>query len=207
MKDEINMGEHYFSEKPVSRHNINTIKYNCKGVDFIFNTDSSVFSKSSVDKGTDILLNSIKNIHGNVLDMGCGYGVLGIVIKKLYPNARVVLNDINKRAVELANINAKLNNVSVKIYQGFGTENIPKVGFDFAVINPPIRAGKKIIYDLFTQIKYALNPNGTMYVVIRTKQGAKSAVEYIKDICFKVNTIEISSGYRVLECILGGNNE
>ncbi len=201
------MAEHYFSETPVSKHNISTIQYNHKGVNFKFNTDSGVFSKTNVDKGTDILLNAIDGVNGNVLDMGCGYGVVGIVLKKLYSNTNVVLNDINQRAVELSVSNAKLNGVDVEVYQGFGTENIPKIAYDYALINPPIRAGKKVIYELFSQIKSVLKSNGVMYVVIRTKQGAKSAVDYLEGMFYEVITVEISSGYRVLKCVLGGRNE
>ncbi len=191
--------EQYFTKTPTVAHDYRECNYELQSHHFTFLTDAGVFSKGEIDTGTDILLRTIPNLYGNVLDMGCGYGLVGIVCKKIYPNIAVTCIDINERAVELTKQNAQKNGVELIVFQSDGLEDQTKQ-FNFAIINPPIRAGKDTVYKLFTQLKAALVNEGTMYVVIRTKQGAKSAVEFLKTLFYNVNTLEIKSGYRILEC-------
>lgn len=191
--------EQYFSENPSTDHDYREVKYQLKEKNFVFLTDSGVFSKGEIDKGSDILLKNLPALEGKVLDMGCGYGLVGIVVKKLYPATEVLLVDINNRAVELSKNNAVKNQVDIQVLQADGLDEINNI-FDVAIINPPIRAGKEVVYRLFLEIQQKLKKNGRLYIVIRTKQGAKSAVEYLKTLFENVNTIEIKAGYRVLEC-------
>lgn len=192
---------HYFSNDPDLKHDYQECSYTIGSENFIFLTDSGVFSKGEVDKGSDILLRSVPKIYGNVLDLGCGYGLIGIVVKKNNPECMVTSIDINFRAVALCIENAKRNNVDLRTLQSDGLKDIQDT-FDTVFINPPIRAGKATVYRLFAEIKEKLNPFGKMYTVIRTKQGAKSAIEYLKTLYCSVNTIEIKAGYRIIVCNL-----
>lgn len=192
--------EQYFSQNPTSKHDLKECRYSFCDHQFTFITDSGVFSKGEVDRGSDILLHSLPSLHGDVLDMGCGYGLIGIVIKKCYPDCNVVSIDINQRAVNLTRQNALRNHVALECLQNDGLSSLGK-SFDYALINPPIRAGKETVYRLFNEIRASLSRKGKLFIVIRTKQGAKSAVEYLKTLFHAVNTIEIKSGYRILECI------
>lgn len=193
------MTDHYYSESPKSEHDINNLFFTFNNKNFEFRTDSGVFSKNEIDKGTTILLKTLPELDGKIIDMGCGYGVISIVLKSTYPNLDVYGIDINSRAIELAKYNAIKNKVDVNFIHSDGnTAKIKDV--DYAIINPPIRAGKAVVYRLFSELQSALKDKGTMFIVIRTKQGAKSAVEYLKKLFKVVDTLEIKSGYRVLKC-------
>ena len=140
--------EHYFSENPKSEHRILNIKYNLGNLELNFTTDTGVFSKTKVDYGTDVLIRSLPPLHGKILDLGCGYGPIGISLAKLNPDSQITMVDINQRAVELSNQNILQNNVQNAIaYQSNGFEKVDGL-FNAIVSNPPIRAGKKI-YPLF----------------------------------------------------------
>lgn len=194
------MSEQYFDSTPTSASSPVAIDICFNGEMFKFVTDSGVFSKGTLDKGTQILLNSIDEpLHGNVLDLGCGWGAVGIILAKLYPKINVIMADVNKRAVELANINAKKNRVLANIVESNGFENIDG-SFDYIFLNPPIRAGKKIVYDLFSGAAKHLKPEGAFYIVIRKRQGAPSAKEYLKNIFENVDTINRKAGYHIIKC-------
>src|SRR3989338_3549739 len=154
--------EHYYSERQKSLLNIKKIKQKIKGHDFEFYTASGVFSKDSVDKGTSVLAeNMVIGDSYDVLDIGCGIGVIGIAAAKLF-NAKVVMSDVNKRAVMLAKKNIGLNNVKAGIYQGNLYEKIKKYDFDVILSNPPQTAGKEICLQLIGQSKNYLKKNGSL---------------------------------------------
>ena len=130
------MSEQYFDSTPTSASSPVAIDICFNGEMFKFVTDSGVFSKGTLDKGTQILLNSIDEpLCGNVLDLGCGWGAVGIILAKLYPKINVIMADVNKRAVELANINAKKNRVLANIVESNGFENIDG-SFDYIFLKP-----------------------------------------------------------------------
>lgn len=194
------MNEHYYTSTPQSEHKFHDLIYEFSDKKFKIKTDNGVFSKKEIDKGTEILLKNLPHINGKVVDMGCGYGIISIIVKTLYPNTDVYGIDINERALELAKYNAEINNVSVTFIQSDGLESCNLDGFDFAITNPPIRAGKSTVYRLFTELHKALNINGKLLIVMRTKQGAKSAIDYLKTLFNNVETIDIKSGYRIISC-------
>lgn len=144
---------------------------------YIFLTDNGVFSKNGLDFGTRTLLNTIpiENISGDVLDFGCGYGPIGIYIKDA-TNSKVDMIDINKRSIHLAKQNAKINNVNVNIFESNIYSNVLKK-YDFIITNPPIRVGKKILYEILFGAKEHLKENGELWLVISKDQGAKSLVK------------------------------
>jgi len=193
--------EHYYSTYPTSKHNLRTIKARLRGKEFLFQTDAGVFSKEHIDPGTKTLINSLEwNKCRAPLDLGCGYGPIGLIIADELRETIVRMSDVNHRAVELARKNAELNGLTnIRIEEG--EDFLPWEGevFDLIVTNPPLRAGKNKVLALFYQAKEHLVSMGTFWVVIRTNQGAKSYAREMKEIFGAVETVEIKSGYRVLK--------
>lgn len=152
-----------------------------KNKKFKFITDNGVFSKQGLDFGTRSLLETIseENISGDVLDFGCGYGPIGIYIKKT-TSANVTMLDINKRSVELAKKNAVLNGVDVSVLESNQYEKIDQK-FDYIISNPPIRVGKKILYQILFDAKKYLNEKGQLWIVVNKSQGAKSLAKDLSD--------------------------
>ena len=162
--------EHYFSKKPKSRPEKNIISY--EGLRF--HTSSSVFSKKAVDKGTALLIKESKiEPTSKILDIGCGYGAVGISISKLYPKTEVIMSDINERAIALAKKNLKLNNIKAKTIRSNLFENI-KDNFDIILSNPPQHAGKGTCIKIIEESFNHLNKNGSLQLVVRHQKGGKA---------------------------------
>ena len=192
------MPEHYYTASPASKHDERRLTVRALGVELSFTTDAGVFSRDGLDTGTRALLEALPPLSGRVLELGCGWGALGGVLAKVYPQARFVLSDINARAVELARRNLRENGLSnAEAVCGDGFAAV-EGKFDWILTNPPIRAGKQVIYALFAQAKEFLAPGGTLAPVIRTQQGARSAERYLRGIYKSVETLDVSGGYRVL---------
>lgn len=191
--------DHYYSQNPSVSHDENKIRFIVKDIELELITDSGVFSKKRVDFGSDLLINSTPSITGEILDIGCGYGVIGISLARLNTSAKVTMIDINERAVDLANRNIQLNNANnARALQSDGFTNV--VGnFDVIVSNPPIRTGKKVIYPLFEQSINYLNTKGSIYLVIQKKQGAKSAFDKLETIYGNCEVINKDAGYWILK--------
>lgn len=190
--------EHYFTNSDISSKEVK-IKENINGKDYYFITDNGVFSKKHVDYATKFLLETIDltKITGDVLDLGCGYGPIGIVLKSK-TTANVDMVDINLRAINLALKNAKLNKVEVNVYESNLFENINK-SYDYIVTNPPIRVGKEILYNLVESSLKHLKDNGILYLVINKNQGAKSLIKNFEKECF-IEVINKSKGFYVISC-------
>ena len=183
--------EHYYTENPNTPHSLEKISYTIFDIQLEFITDTGVFSKKQVDFGSNVLIKNLPPLSGEILDLGCGYGPIGISIAKLNPEANITMVDINTRAVELAQENIKLNNITNAIaIQSDGFNAIADNIYDAIVTNPPIRAGKKIIYDLFEKSIEHLRTGGVFYAVIQKKQGAKSAMEKLQSIYGNCEAIE-----------------
>ncbi len=194
------MSEHYYSANPTSGHHYQSISIELRGINLKLTTDTGVFSKSKLDTGTKLLINSVPIETGveKILDLGCGYGPIGLMMAKLFPNATIYMSDLNERAVELAIKNAVDNGITnVKIKAGEGFEPFAGEQFDLILTNPPIRAGKQVIYPLMEQAHLSLRDNGWLAAVIMTKQGAKSLEKKMVDIFGNVSEWEKGSGYRV----------
>lgn len=202
------MSEHYFSSKPTTKHDEKNIKASFFGRDYIFNTDSGVFSKNRVDFGTSLLIKSFDMpIEANVLDLGCGYGPIGVVVSTNLKKGKVVLADINERAVQLAKENIILNkhllsnNVEVLIKQSFSFSDIDNEVFDYILLNPPIRTGKTVIYQMFEEAINHLKDNGELWIVIQRKQGAESAIKKLSSIYKDVVEVNKDKGYVIIKSI------
>ena len=193
---------HYFVNDPDLTSKRKEIEYHFNNGLFKFVTDNGVFSKSGVDRGSNILISKVYNLAlgKSILDLGCGYGVIGIVIKKNNIGSNVDLVDVNDRAIELAKENAKLNDVKVNV---FNTEDITSLNktYDSILLNPPIRAGKKIIYGLYKASYDVLKKGGKLYIVIQKKQGSESSIKELQKLFKEVKTIAHKSGYQIIESI------
>lgn len=201
------MADHYYTTSPDSKSDIRMIPYEVGGRKYEFYTDHGVFSISRVDHGTDILINTVLEDYtatpgseAGILDMGCGYGPIGIVMADQYADTPVVMLDVNERAMDLAQKSAVLNRVAdhVSIVK---EEQLEGMRFQMVVTNPPIRAGKQTIYHLFALAEEKLMDDGVLYVVIRKNQGADSAVKELKRLFGNCETIEKKSGFHILKSI------
>lgn len=194
--------DHYFSKDPKTGHQIQSFQVELLGQKLKFWTDAGVFSKRKLDRGSKLLLESIDpNFAHKILDLGCGYGPIGITLAKLAPQAQIYMSDVNSRAVELSKRNAQENRVfNTEVRQGDGFQPFWGEQFDLIVTNPPVRAGKEVIYDFFAQAKEHLTPSGSLVLVIRTQQGAKSAQRKLEELYPKVLETERGGGFRVFRC-------
>lgn len=188
---------HYFINDDNLKSEIREFKINFLNQDFVFKTDNGVFSKGELDYGTYFLLTTVLklNIKGKVLDLGCGYGAIGVIVSKL-KNTKVTMVDVNKRAVHLSKMNVSDNKCDCLVINSDGYLNVSDK-FDYIITNPPIRIGKTKLYDLIINGKNYLTENGVIYLVIRKEQGAKS---FIKDMSeyYNVNVLEKSKGFYII---------
>ena len=194
------MGQYFTNENLPS--DVKTTECFVLGNKFTFLTDNGVFSKDGLDFGSRLLLETIplEEVGGKILDMGCGYGVFGIVLAKV-TGASAVMVDVNLRALHLAQRNAKINGVSnVKVFESYTYQNI-NTKYSVIVTNPPIRAGKKVVYDIVMNAKDYLEDNGKLFLVIRKEQGAKSLIVDLKKV-YTVCVLKKSKGFYIIECSL-----
>lgn len=190
--------EHYYTPKPETPHDVEQIEYSLRGAALRFYTDAGVFSRDKVDFGSHCLLKTLPPLSGSILDLGCGYGAIGIALAVLNPKSSVWMADINERAVKLARRNIQLNhvkNAKTAVSDGFSSIQGP---FEAIVCNPPIRAGKAVIYPWFEQSIHYLAPGGALYLVIQKKQGAPSAVKKLESVFGRCDVLEKEGGYWIL---------
>jgi 16S rRNA (guanine1207-N2)-methyltransferase len=192
------MTEHYFSAHPRSEAHERVVYASLRGRALSLYTDAGVFSKDDVDRGTQLLVETI-SVCGTdrVLDVGCGYGPIGIALAK--ETAFVTMTDINARAVALAVRNAKRNDcANVHVYCANQYDAVVGQQFDVIVTNPPIRAGKAIVYELFSQARSHLVSCGALWFVMHNNHGAQSAITFCKTVYQSVDIVEKHKGFRVV---------
>lgn len=195
------MSEHYYSKTQKVESNPQYWDYVLNNQTFRFKTDNGVFSKREVDFGSRLLIETFEEpfIEGDILDVGCGYGPIGLSVAKRLPNRHVHMIDVNERALELSRENAKLNNLTnVTIYESDRLENVDSNQFAAILTNPPIRAGKQIVHDIFEQSVERLRSGGNLWVVIQKKQGAPSTIEKLSELFAEVETVAKKKGYYIL---------
>lgn len=189
--------KHYFTHDPKLASNRKTITITFRDQPFQFITDDGVFSKGRLDYGSEVMLDAIMDeLHGRVLDLGCGYGPIGVIIGKT-KRVDLTMVDVNARAVELANENVKQHRLKAQVLVSDGLEQVEGL-FDYILLNPPIRAGKAVVYRLFEESKDHLAPGGKLVIVIQKKQGADSAKKKLQDLFGQADTIEKSAGFHVI---------
>jgi 16S rRNA (guanine1207-N2)-methyltransferase len=198
------MSDHYYSAHPSAKMEYREVQATLLGTSFTFQTAAGVFSKRGIDFGSRLLLETVEiGWASTVLDLGCGYGPLGIVIAKVYPSTKLTMVDVNERAIQLTVANAQKNGVADRVtcFVSAGFSAVGKRSFDQIVCNPPIRTGKEIIYPLFAEAREHLTPAGSFWMVIRKQQGATSALAQLKGIYREVRMVKQKKGYCIIQAL------
>ncbi|WP_422121840.1 class I SAM-dependent methyltransferase [Planococcus sp. X10-3] len=196
------MSQHYYSKNPQTSSKPQEWAYTLRGEKFQFQTDSGVFSKNEVDFGSRLLIEAFEDssVEGPVLDVGCGYGPIGIAIAKSFPQKRVHMVDVNSRAIELAQKNALKNGAdNVEIYESDGLSSVKEEGFSAILTNPPIRAGKDTVFRFYEEACEKIAPGGSLWVVIQKKQGAPSTEEKLTALFGNCSVVDKKKGYFIFE--------
>jgi 16S rRNA (guanine1207-N2)-methyltransferase len=191
---------HYFSPRPSTKPNYGLVRVNLQDRYFEFLTASGVFSKKRIDLGTSLLIESmVLPDSGNVLDLGCGYGAVGIVAATLHPLVHVYMVDVNERAMRLARENARRNRVdNVVLQRGFLYEPVDDMEFDAILSNPPVSAGLKVVLPIIRQAPAHLISGGSLQMVMRSKIGGKRFSSAMEEAFGNVEVLSRQSGFRVL---------
>lgn len=196
------MSDHYYTNRPAAEHDRRTIEVELRGKKVRLVTDAGVFSKSGLDYGSRVLIDALEIPEkASVLDVGCGYGPIGIAAGILGATSIVML-DVNERAIELARENAAANGVpQAKAMQSDLLEAVSQERFDVIITNPPIRAGKETVHRLFEQASECLKPGGSLWIVIQKKQGAPSAKAKLEELFERVDEVTKDKGYRIYKAV------
>ncbi len=194
--------EHYFSEQQTSKGKKEHFKATLRGNELAFTTSPGVFSKEHIDTGSYILIEKSFIEDGwDVLDLGCGYGAVGIAIAKAYPEAKIVCSDVNERAVELTRENAKENGIeNITTLQSDGYMHITGT-FDTILLNPPQTAGRELCLRLIREAKEHLKTEGMLQIVARPNKGGKTLAAYMKEIFGNADVIGKGSGFAVYRSV------
>ncbi|QPC48025.1 class I SAM-dependent methyltransferase [Mangrovibacillus cuniculi] len=195
---------HYYTSKPDVESKPQSFTFNLMGKDFTFTTDAGVFSKKEVDFGSRVLIDTFEEpeIEGAIIDVGCGYGPIGLSLASSMPSRTIHMVDVNQRAILLSKQNAELNGISnVRIYESDRLAEIIAPSVAAIVTNPPIRAGKDIVHSIYEQSYDRLIENGELWVVIQKKQGAPSTVEKLESLFKEVEVVEKVKGYWIVKAI------
>ena len=192
---------HYFSrDNQTLKSNPQVIAFSVNNTPLKFNTDNGVFSKNSFDRGTEVLLHflEVKPSVKTALDLGCGYGVVGVYLNKVY-NVKMDMVDVNDRAIALAKSNVALNECEGTVFESDGLNSVTKK-YDLIITNPPIRAGKEIVYRFFEDSASHLEDNGEFFTVINKKHGADSAITKLRSIYSFVEIVGRKKGFHTIKC-------
>ena len=202
----------YFNENPAALTQERTLRLSIFGMELLFLANNGLFSCDKIDAASILLLEQIPPLTGRLLDLGCGYGTIGIVLAKKNP-ITLTMSDINRIALQYATKNAAINQVEAEIIHSDGFDNISckfdnisckfdniSCKFDNIVLNPPIHAGKEVMYRLYSGAAEHLVPGGALYIVIHKKHGAESTLAALKEIFSEVITLHKKKGVYVFKC-------
>ncbi|ERJ12396.1 class I SAM-dependent methyltransferase [Haloplasma contractile] len=195
------MGKHYYTNNLEMESNPKQFEFKLRDNWLKFITDHGVFSKKEIDYGSRVLIKSIvlEEKDTNILDMGCGYGPIGISLAKEFSLKTFHLVDVNLRAVGLAKQNSILNDVSnVCAFYSDRYENISQQ-YDVIISNPPVRAGKQIVLNIIEDAIDYLNDDGSIWIVLQKKQGAPSIKNKMEALYGNCDVICRDKGYYVLK--------
>ena len=196
--------QHYYTQNPQSEEQTLSYRVQVLGREFQFKTNSGVFSKHGLDFGSRLLIETYIRENDSeerkkLLDFGCGYGPVGIIIGSFFSNDKITLADINRRALDAARHNAEQNSCGAvcAILETDGFSNVSS-SFDCVLTNPPIRAGKEIVFSIYEGAYRHLNSGGKLHVVIQKKQGAPSSMEKMRTLFGNCEILERKAGYHIL---------
>jgi 16S rRNA (guanine1207-N2)-methyltransferase len=202
VRKESGMNEHYFSEKPASEIKERSFRQVIRNTGLYLTSVSGVFAfENKVDRASLLLIEVFRPTGKTVLDLGCGYGAIGLFIKALYPEQTVFLSDINERAVDYAKMNALKNHLEVETVKSDLFSSLGAITFDDIVTNPPLASGKKLLTSLICQAYDRLNPEGAFWLTAYHNKGG-STLKSIMENRFS-NALEIvkSGGIRVYKSV------
>lgn len=190
---------HYFDKQQTSEFKREEISAVIRSEKYDFNSGSGVFSIKQVDNGTKLLADkSLIHEDWDVLDLGCGYGVIGVVIANEFPSCKIVMSDINTRAIVLTKENvSKYELKNVKILQGDLFEKLKTKKFDTILCNPPYVAGRKLTFDIIEESKHHLKKNGILQIVFRHQKGGKVVMKKMQEVFGNCKDVAKKSGYRI----------
>ncbi len=192
------MVEHYFTPQPQSRVKKTRVTSSYRGHTLAFTCVSGVFSSEKLDSATLLLLEYAKiQKTWDVLDLGCGIGVVGISIKKVFPSCTVVLTDVNQRALKTAVGNARANDVAVEIVESDLFSALSDRQFDTIITNPPHHAGRALVYQLIEQAVGHLHFSGLLQLVAQHNKGGAMLEKKMKEVFGNVETLVKKGGLRV----------
>lgn len=189
----------YFENDKNLKSQLKKINYSIFNKNFTFYTDNGVFAKNGVDYGSKLLLETVvdsSSSYHSILDVGCGYGTLGIILNKVY-DCPTTMIDINKRALHLTKRNILENKCNdILVFESDAYEKI-EAKYDLIVTNPPIHAGKKKVYEILLEAKNHLSENGKLFFVIHKDQGAKSVVRDLSE-KYKIEVLRKEKGFFII---------
>jgi 16S rRNA (guanine1207-N2)-methyltransferase len=193
------VSDHYYSNQPSVAERLQEINVSLRGKTYRFMTNTGVFSKDQIDFGSKLLIETMAfNETSKVLDVGCGYGPIGILAASMVPHGHVTLVDVNERAVALAKQNIeknKITNANALVSNIY--EKVENEKFDVILTNPPIRAGKQVVHKILEKAYDLLNSGGALWVVIQKKQGSPSAWAKMESVFDQVEEVTKDKGYRI----------
>ena len=198
------MSEHYYTKDPKVKSQPKEWSTQLRGKTFRFKTDSGVFSREEVDFGSRLLAETfvIPEVDGDILDAGCGYGPIGLSLAASFPERKIQMIDLNERALALSEHNAKSNELTnIEIYSSDAFSSVSDDGFSAILTNPPIRAGKKTVFNFYNGAFSKLRMNGELWVVIQKKQGSPSTAKYLEELFGNVEIIVKRKGYHILRAV------
>ncbi|UXV42656.1 class I SAM-dependent methyltransferase [Staphylococcus simulans] len=196
---------HYYDKDPKVESHKETFKYHYYQNELNLVTDAGVFSKGKIDFGSDLLVRTFLKEHPpgpkkTIVDVGCGYGPIGLMIAKVSPHHHVIMLDVNHRALDLAKENSEKNHIeNVTVKESDGLAEVPDNSCDMIVTNPPIRAGKSVVHGILEDAHEKLRAEGELYVVIQKKQGMPSAKKKMEAVFGNVETLTKEKGYYILK--------
>ncbi|NWL90073.1 MULTISPECIES: class I SAM-dependent methyltransferase [unclassified Paenibacillus] len=198
------MSDHYYTSRPTTAHDRRNWEAELHGYKLRFVSDAGVFAKGGVDYGSRTLIEAMEvPVSAEVLDVGCGYGPIGLTAAKLASQGHVTMIDVNGRAVELARENAqnnKIENVTILESDLFAALDATSQ-FDVILTNPPIRAGKEVVHSIFEGAYERLRSGGSLWIVIQKKQGAPSAKQKLESLFTQIEEVTKDKGYRIYRAI------
>lgn len=198
------MSEHYYSKNPKVKSEPKVWSTLLRENNLHLQTDAGVFSKDDVDFGSRLLVEEfvMPEVEGPVLDVGCGYGPIGLTIALSFPKRVIHMVDVNDRALELSVSNAERNAVkNVQIYESEALLSVKETNFSAILTNPPIRAGKKTVFSFYEQAYTKLRVSGELWVVIQKKQGAPSTENHIRELFGNIEQVAKNKGYIIFRAV------
>ena len=194
------MSEHYYTEKPLSKEDITKIEIKLKKDTFNLFSATGLFSKNELDKATQLLIEKAEINNKKILDLGCGYGVVGIALLRDNPELNVTFSDVNERAIKITKKNLDLHKLKGKIIKSNLFEKIEEK-YDVILSNPPYAAGREICFKLIEDSYNHLNKNGTLQIVARHNKGGKVLKEKILEVFGNAEDVAKQSGFRIYKGI------